>query len=62
MEKFWAVWRKTGGATPSKRHKSRQDAIDEAARLARQTNETYYVLEVIGEVAPVAIPTEWREY
>ena len=54
--KFWAVWRKTGGSTPSKRHETKEGAITEAGRLAQQSNEQYFVLEVIGVVAPVTLP------
>ena len=52
-QKFWAVWRRHGGGAPNKRHGSKDEAIAEAARLAQQTNEPYYVLEVVGVVAPV---------
>lgn len=60
-EKFWAVWRETGGAAPSKRHIAKDDAIAEAGRLAQQTNERYFVLEVIGVVAPVKFPVAYSE-
>ena len=56
-EKFWAVWRATGGSAPSKRHGTKQAALDEASRLASQTNEEYYVLEVIGKIKLLQIPT-----
>lgn len=62
MNKFWAVWRDSGGACPNKRHAEKQDAINEAERLVRQTGERYYILEVIGEVVPTQAPVEWREY
>ena len=57
--KFWAVWRKTGGAAPSKRHETKEDAITEAGRLAQQSNEQYFVLEVIGVVGPVTLPVNF---
>ena len=60
-EKFWTVWRETGGATPNKRYDSKNDAITEAARLAQQSNERYFVLEVVGAVAPVKFPTAYTE-
>ena len=60
-EKFWAVWRETGGATPNKRHPTKDEAITEAGRLAQQTNERYFVLEVIGAVAPVKFPVEYAD-
>lgn len=58
-EKFWAVWRKDGGAPPSKRHETKDSAINEAARLAQNTNTEYFVLEVIGVVAPIEIPVNY---
>ena len=60
--KFWAVWRKTGGSTPSKRHETKQQAIDEAVRLARQTDEPYYVLQSIGIVQSVKVPVSYTEF
>jgi hypothetical protein len=59
--KFWAVWRGLGGGAPNKRHATRDDAIREAARLARQSNEPYYVLETIGIVEPVEVPVNFTE-
>ena len=59
--KFWAVWRKTGGGAPQKRHETKELALDEADRLARQSQEEYYVLEVIGIVKPVRVPVEFEE-
>ena len=38
--KFWAIWRKTGGAAPSKRHATQIEAIEEANRLAQSSNES----------------------
>lgn len=61
MAKFWAVWRDTGGSAPNKRHPDKQSAIAEAERLARQSSEKYYVLEAVGEVAPITPQIEWRE-
>jgi hypothetical protein len=60
-EKFWAVWRANGGGAPQKRHTSRDAAIAEAGRLAQLSSENYYVLEVIGVVALVQQPVEYRE-
>ena len=59
-EKFWAVCKETGGP-PSKRHETLDDAKAEAARLARQANEPYHVLKVIGVVKPVETPIEYEE-
>ena len=60
-DKFWAVWRETGGSTPSKRHILKMDAVAEAGRLAQQTNERYFVLEVVGVVAPVKFPAAYSD-
>jgi len=60
--KFWAVWRETGGAAPSKRHQTKEDALAEAGRLAQQSSERYYVLEAIGVVAPVVTPVSYVEF
>ena len=60
-EKFWVVWRRDGGSPPGKKHESRIAAIEEAARLAQQTNADYFVLEVIGIVAPQVIPVNFVE-
>lgn len=60
MDKFWAVWRKTGGSAPNKRHTTRNEAITEAQRLCQQTGEEYFVLEVIGAVYVKKAPTEFR--
>ena len=61
-DKFWAVWRKTGGGAPQKRHETKEDALLEAQRLATQTNEQYFVLEAIGIVAPKVVPVEYTEF
>ncbi|MDX1504642.1 MAG: hypothetical protein R3221_02935 [Spongiibacter sp.] len=58
-KKFWAVWRENGGGAPQKRHESMDSAQKEAARLARQEGDRYFVLEVVGIVAPVEIPVEY---
>lgn len=61
IEKFWAVWRQSGGSAPSKRHDTKEAAINEAGRLAQNSNEQYYVLEVVGVVGPVALPVNYTE-
>ena len=61
-EAFWAVWREKGGASPSKRHKTKADAIAEAVRLTQQANERYFVLEVIGIVAVRKSPVDYIEF
>jgi hypothetical protein len=60
-DKFWAVWKQNGGSTPNKRHETKESAIAEAGRLSRQEGAPYYVLEVIGIVAPVVAPVAYTE-
>lgn len=60
-DKFYMVIRETGGSAPAKRHPSDILAIEEAGRLAQQSNERYFVLEVIGVVAPVVHPVAFTE-
>jgi len=60
-DKFWAVWRKTGGSAPSKKHETLDEVKKEASRLAGQSGESYYVLECIGLVAPLQAPIEYSE-
>jgi len=59
--KFWAVWKDHGGAAPQKRHETKESAIEEANRLARQERADYYVLEVIGIVDQPVIPLAYRD-
>lgn len=61
-DKFWAVWRKTGGGATSKKHETKELAILEANRLASQTNDQYFILEVIGVVEPVITPVKYTEF
>ncbi len=58
-KKFWAIWKQNGGGAPQKRHETKESALTEAARLARQENAPYFVLEAIGIVAPVEIPVDF---
>jgi len=60
-DKFWAVWRKTGGGAPQKRHDTKEEAVEEAGRLVKQTGEDYYILEVTGIVRPTYAPVEHVE-
>lgn len=60
-DKFWAVWRQSGGGATSRKHETKEDALKEAQRLAAHTNEAYFVLEVIGIVAPKQVPVEFTE-
>lgn len=60
-EKFFAVWRENGGSAPSKRHETKESAIAEASRLAQQSSVRYFVLEVIGVVAPIQFPVAYSE-
>ena len=59
--KFWAVWRKNGGA-PNTKHETKDKALAEAQRLATQSNDAYFVLEAIGIVAPKVAPVEYTEF
>ena len=58
-DKFYAIWRDKGGSAPSKRHETKEEAIAEAGRLAQQSNEAYFVLEVVGVVEPAKIPVKY---
>ena len=60
--RFWSVWRKSGGGVSTKRHYTKDDAIKEGARLAKQAGEEFYILEVIGIVRPVDIPIEYEDF
>ena len=60
-KKFWAVWKEHGGGAPQKRHETIEAAKQEAARLARQEQARYYVLEVVGIVAPVEVPVNYEQ-
>ena len=60
-DKFWAVWRKTGGGAPQKRHDTKEEAVEEAGRLVKQTGADYYILEVTGIVRPTYAPVEHVE-
>jgi hypothetical protein len=59
--KFWAVWRNTGGSAPSKRHSTKDEAISEASRLCQKEGDPYYILEVIGIVTPSYVPVNYTE-
>ena len=61
-DKFWAIWRRNGGSSPSKKHETKEAALLEAQRLASQTNDQYFVLEAIGIVAPKVSPVEYTEF
>ena len=57
---FWMIIRKQGGNAPAKRHYTFDEAIKEAERLTRQTNEVYYLLRTIGKVKPKETPLEYE--
>jgi len=60
MNNFWAVWKENGVGASQMRHDSFESAQAEAARLSRQENESYFVLETIGIVRPKEIiPVEY---
>ena len=61
MNKFYAVWRQNGGGAPNKRHETKDLAIEEANRLATQSQDGYYILEVIGIVEPIKVPILFTE-
>ena len=65
MMGFWAVM-KAGGegqsASFSKRHETRESAVEEALRLAeKEPGRTFWVLELVGYAGPVSPAVEWRE-
>jgi len=62
LENFYAVWRKSGNSAPSFRHGTKEEAIKEANRLARKTEDPYFILKTIGVVKPVELPVEYEEY
>lgn len=60
IDKFWVVWN-VKGAFPNKRHTSRESAVTEAHRLARENgNQTFMVFESIGEAKVVR--SHWVEH
>ena len=61
MDKFYAVWKQNGGGAPNKKHDSKDGAIQEASRLAQQSQESYLILEVIGIVKPMITPVDYTE-
>ena len=60
-DKFWAVWRETGGSPPAKKHETKQEAITEAQRLVRQTGGKYHILEVIGYAERMDLPVKYTK-
>lgn len=60
-QKFWTVWQHCGGGAPNKKHATKDEAVQEAARLAQQSNDRYFVLEVVGVVAPVNSPVDYED-
>ena len=61
-EKFWMVKRESGGGDPSRRHESKEEAIEEAERLASKENARFFILEAIGVVARVRQPVNYTEF
>lgn len=62
MKKFWAVWREGGQGAATKQHATKESAIAEAHRLATQQVASYYILEVIGIIAPPPMqPAQFTE-
>lgn len=55
---FWLIWCERGGS-PTRKHPTRQSAMEEAERLARANPErTFHVLESYRSVT-VRSPVEW---
>lgn len=51
METFFLVWSPTGSRAPSYRHDTRMDALNEAARLAREARGAeFFVLAATDHV------------
>ncbi len=48
---FWMVM--GSGGTASKRHDTKQEAIDEASRLAEMEHDRFWIVEAIGYVEPI---------
>lgn len=61
MNKFWAVWKDTNNSTASKRHDTKQAAIDEAGRLIRSVGGSYFILEVVARVGTITPEIEVKD-
>lgn len=54
---FWLVWSEMGGA-PTVKHKSEQDAMNEACRLAeKHQGRKFHILRCESHVANVVVKT-----
>ena len=61
MGRFWLVWN-PAGRSPSHRHKSIEDAVKEAERLARQEpGQRFIVLEALRMCQVPELPIKWSE-
>lgn len=60
--KFWIIVRE-GAQTSAqhKRHFSEESARNEAERLAKKEQAKFYVLALVGSVAPLEIPVAWKD-
>lgn len=56
-DQFWLVWT-PGGDNPKHRHSSEHEALEEAQRLARVTNQVFYVAHVTHRCNVTAPPVE----
>jgi len=44
-EKFWAVWKRDGGGSLHERFTKHSEAVKAAKHLAKNSGESYYILE-----------------
>ncbi|EFO33569.1 conserved hypothetical protein [Roseibium sp. TrichSKD4] len=55
-DKFWMVWNPIGH-TPTRKHRSREDANREATRLAKKNpRQNFFVLKAVGGFATEDTP------
>ena len=59
-KKFYAVWNENGHS-PTKAHKTKNEAIAEAERLILGSGGRFFILEVIGIVGRQEMPVEYIE-
>lgn len=65
MKTFWIVCKSEHPQVmlrATKRHETRESAVEEALRLTKQGDGgSYMVFEMIGVACPVSPPAEWRD-
>lgn len=60
MERFWVIWREDG-CLPTKKHRTKADAVKEAERLAKKhPDSAFHVLENTGTCKTVVAPVRWE--